>query len=276
MPECSFTTVQPVRPAAGYIGGKRNLANKIIPIIQSMPHECYAEPFVGMGGILLRRTQVPASEVINDASRDVVNFFRILQRHYCQFMDVLRYQITSRAEFQRLMAVDPDTLTDLERAARFLYLQRTSFGGKVVGRTFGVDPYTGGRFNVNLLAQILAEIHERLAGLVIECLDFEPFILRYDRPYTLFYVDSPYVGSEGYYGANLFQPEDLQRLAKVLRQIKGRFIASNIDCPEVREAFAGCEIREVNTTYTTGTAGKNKSQKELIIIGGAAAAVPVG
>lgn len=268
MADTCLTPVQPVRPAAGYIGGKRNLAGKIVPLIQSIPHECYAEPFVGMGGIFFRRTLVPKSEVINDASRDVATFFRILQRHFPQFMEVLRFQIASRAEFERLMAVDPDTLTDLERASRFLYLQRLSFGGKVAGRTFGVDPKRGGRFNLNLLAQVLADVHERLAGIVIECLDFSAFIDRYDRPYTLFYVDSPYVGSEGYYGADLFKPADLVRLADQLKGIKGRFVASNIDCPEVRAAFDGCEFHEADTTYTTGTAGVNKPQRELIIVGG--------
>jgi DNA adenine methylase len=45
---------------------------------------------------------------------------RILQRHYPQFLGTLRFQLTTRAEFERLVRVDPETLTDLERAARFL------------------------------------------------------------------------------------------------------------------------------------------------------------
>jgi DNA adenine methylase len=261
-------TVPLVSPATGYIGGKRNLASTIVPLIQSIPHDCYAEPFAGMGGIFFRRARVPRSEVINDASRDVAVFFRILQRHFPQMMDVLKFQITSRTEFERLSKVDPDTLTDLERSARFLYLQATAFGGKVAGRTFGVDPLRGGRFNVTLLAQRLAELHERLAGVVLECLDFEAFIRRYDRPATLFYVDPPYVGSEGYYGKDLFQRADLERLAGVLKGIQGRFIASNSDCPEVRTAFAGCEIREVGTTYSAGGRGCSKKAREVIIIGG--------
>src|SRR6202000_1901689 len=104
-----------------------------------VPHALYAEPFVGMCGVFLRRRSAPKAEAINDMSRDVAGLFRILQRHYQAFMDMLKWQGTRRGEFQRLAAQDPDTLTDLERAARFLYLQRLSFGGKVAGRTFGVD-----------------------------------------------------------------------------------------------------------------------------------------
>jgi len=79
-------------------------------------------------------------------------------------MDALKFRITRRADFDRLSSADPSTLTDLERAARFLYLQRLAFGGKVSGRNFGVDYTRGARFNVNLLGPVLTEVHERLAG----------------------------------------------------------------------------------------------------------------
>jgi DNA adenine methylase len=130
--------VVPTRPPAAYIGGKKVLAKRLVARINAVPHRLYAEPFVGMGGVF-RRDQRPKSEVINDWSEDVATFFRILQRHYVPFMDMLRWQVTSRAGFERLRRQDPSTLTDLERAARFLYLQKLSFGGKVSGRVFGVD-----------------------------------------------------------------------------------------------------------------------------------------
>ncbi len=140
------TTKKPVSPAAPYVGGKRILAPEVIKRINAVAHNTYAEPFVGMGGVFFRRTQCPRAEVINDLNGDVANFFRILQRHYVHFMEMLRFQLTSRREFERLIATDPDTLTDLERAARFLYLQKAAFGGKVVGRAFGVDPAASARF----------------------------------------------------------------------------------------------------------------------------------
>ncbi len=255
--------VSPVNPAAAYVGGKRNLARRIVGRIEAIPHECYAEPFVGMGGVFLRRNLVPKAEVINDASRDVATFFRILQRHYPQFMDALRFQITSRAAFERLCRTDPDTLTDLERAARFLYVQRLSYGGKVAGRSFGVD--TRARFNLNTLGSRLEELHERLAGVVIECLDFEEFLCRYDKPTTLFYLDPPYHGTEGYYGKDMFGREDFARLAKALAGLKGRFLLSINDCPETRAAFKSFQIDEVETTYTVRGKGECGAAQELLI-----------
>jgi hypothetical protein len=132
--------VEPIAPAAGWIGGKKQLAGHICELIESASHRVYAEAFIGMGGVFLRRRLAAKVEAINDRDRDVANFFRILQRHYQAFMDMLKWQLTSRAEFERLAKQDPDLLTDLERAARFLYLQKLSFGGKVAGRTFGGGP----------------------------------------------------------------------------------------------------------------------------------------
>ena len=99
---------------------------------------------------------------------------------------------------ERLRAQEGDALTDLERAARFLYLQRLSFGGKVAGRSFGVDTTGPAQFDTNRLGPLLEAIHERLAGVTIECLDWRAFIERWDRPYALFYLDPPYHGTEGF------------------------------------------------------------------------------
>ena len=199
----SIRTVAPTRPVAGYIGGKRNLAKRLVARIEAIPHRTYAEPFVGMGGVFLRRRRLPKAEVIDDLNRDVATFFRVLQRHYLAFMEMMRFQLTTRAEFERLAATDPATLTDLERSARFFYLQRTAYGGKVAGRNFGVSPVSPGRFDILKLAPMLEDLHERLAGVTIECLPFEAFIPRYDRKGTLFYIDPPYYGSESDYGRGL-------------------------------------------------------------------------
>ena len=70
-------------------------------------------------------------------------------------MEVLKFQITSRREFDRLVKIAPGSLTDLQRAARFLYLQKTSFGGKVSGQNFGVSKDRGGRFDFTKIAPML-------------------------------------------------------------------------------------------------------------------------
>lgn len=257
--------VRPISPVAGYIGGKKQLARTIVGRINSIDHTIYAEPFVGMGGVFLRRDRRPKVEVINDASRDVATFFRVLQRHYQAFLDMLRWQLASRAEFERLNAQNPDTLTDLERAARFLYLQRLSFGGKVAGRSFGIATDQPARFDITRLQPLLEAAHDRLAGVWIECLPWQEFIRRWDRPGTLFYLDPPYWGTEHFYGRDLFGRDQFVALSEVLRGLQGRFILSLNDVPEVRELFAWADIEAVELTYQAAGGSKAKAAREVVI-----------
>lgn len=259
----NLTNVDAVKPIAPYIGGKRQLSRRICEMIADTPHSVYSEAFVGMGGVFFRRNVRTKAEVINDRNGEVVNLFRILQRHYPQFMDTLKFQITSRREFERLKACDPATLTDLERAARFLYLQRLAFGGKVAGQHFGVSTDRPARFNINQLASALEDVHERLSGVVLENLDWLEFINRYDRAETLFYLDPPYWGSEDDYGKTLFDRDQFALMAERLAQLKGRFILSINDVPQIRELFSEFMFCKVNLTYSVS--GKGTEAKELII-----------
>lgn len=265
MESTTLTLVDPVRPIAPYVGGKRNLSKRLVARIAATPHMLYAEPFVGMGGVFFRRTTRPKVEVINDISTDVATLFRILQRHYQPFLDTLKWQLSTRAEFERLMRVDPETLTDLERAARFLYLQRTAFGGTVARRSFGVTRTSPSRFDLTKLVPMLEEAHDRLAGVTIERLPYAQFIARYDAPETLFYLDPPYFGNEDDYGTGVFSTDDFSRLRGLLDGVRGRFILSINDRPRVREIFAGLEMEEVELSYQLS--GKATAARELIISG---------
>lgn len=261
-----LSAVSPVRPPAGYIGGKRRLAAELCQRIAATSHRTYAEAFVGMGGVFFRRQSAPPAEVINDRNGEVANLFRILQRHYPQFMDTLRWQLSGRREFDRLKASDPATLTDLERAGRFLYLQRLAFGGKVAGQNFGVDPRGAAGFNLTTLEPLLADVHQRLAGVTIECLDWLAFVDRYDRQETLFYLDPPYWNGENDYGKGLFDRSQFQMIADRMAVLKGRFILSINDLPEIRAMFAGFKIEPVELTYSI-SGGRGTPARELIISG---------
>ncbi|MDT8758224.1 DNA adenine methylase [Sphingomonas psychrotolerans] len=261
---CALEPIAPVRPMAAYIGGKRRLAARLIEQINATDHSTYAEAFVGMGGVFLRRDRRPRVEVINDWSEDVATFFRVIQHHYVAFLDMLRFQITSRAGFEKLLAVPPASLTDLQRSARFLYLQRLSFGGKVSGRSFGVDPSTPARFDVTKLGAMIEAVHERLAGVVVERLRWQDFVRRYDRPGTLFYLDPPYFGCEADYGSGLFGRGEFEEMAAVLANVRGRFILSLNDTPEVRRIFAEFDAAGAELLYSV-SGGAGTKARELII-----------
>lgn len=261
----SLEPVAPVRPAAPYIGGKKLLAKTLCERMAAIPHTTYAEAFVGMGGVFFRRSSRPKAEVINDWSAEVHNFFRILQVHYIAFLEHIRFQITSRAEFERLAAVDPETLTDIQRAARFLYLQRTAFGGKVADRNFGVSTGRSASFDVTKLQPMLEAIHDRLAPVTIERLPWARFLKRWDRPETLFYLDPPYFGNEADYGAGLFGREEFAEMADLLGGMRGRFILSINDNPEIRRLFQAFRIEAVDVRYSVSGKGAGREFPELII-----------
>ncbi|KXV51574.1 DNA methyltransferase [Gluconobacter albidus] len=259
-----LTPVDPVLPVAPYLGGKRNLASRVISRLRDIPHSAYVEPFCGMGGIFLRRPFSVECEVINDLNRDVANLFRILQRHYVPLMDAMRWQLTTRADFERLTQTDAESLTDIERAARFLYLQRTAFGGKVSGRNFGVS-IRRARFDIQQLGGMLGDVHSRLIRVVIECLPWQEVVRRYDRPETLFYLDPPYWGCENDYAAP-FTRDQFEELSRTLSEIKGRFVLSLNDRPEVRETFSRFDIEAVNVGYSVSRSASGRGHRGEVLI----------
>lgn len=257
--------IRPIATIAGYVGGKRVLAKTLVPMIAETPHEIYCEPFLGMGGVFFRRATRPKVEAVNDRSKDVSTFFRILQRHHQALLDMLKWQISSRADYERLLSTDPDTLTDLERAARFLYLQKMSFGGKVSGRVFGISTSAPAKFDITRLVPLLEAAHERLMGVYVECLPWQGFIERWDRPGTLFFLDPPYWGVEDYYGKDAFARAEFEEMGERLQRIEGRFILTLNDVSEVRRIFSWARIVPVTLTYSTS--GKPTVGREVIITG---------
>lgn len=260
------TPVGDCDPPAAWIGGKRHLARRICAVLAATPHAAYAEPFIGMGGVFLRRRVRPSVEVINDISGDVVTLFRVLQRFPEALTRELRWRPAMRSEFDRLRETRDCDLLDIERAARFLYLQTLAFGGRVSGQSFGVAADQPHNFDIRRIERRIGRLHQRLAGVVIENLDWLEFIRRYDREGTLFYLDPPYWGSEDDYGRGLFIQGDFQRMADRLRDAKGKFLLSINDRPELREIFAWADIEAVKTTYSiAGGAHVDTNVGELLI-----------
>jgi DNA adenine methylase len=111
---------------------------------------------------------------------------------------------------------------------------------------------------------MLEQLHERLAGVTIERLPWADFIRRYDRPDMLFYLDPPYHGSEGDYGAGMFDRAEFAAMAHQLGRIEGQFLMSINDVPQIREAFAGFAMAAVDLQYTVGN-GAPVEARELII-----------
>ncbi len=248
-------------PIIPWVGGKRRLSKAILPIYPD--HTCYVEPFAG-GAALFFMKEPSEVEVINDINLDLVTLYRVIQHHLEEFIRQFKWALTSRKIYEWLQDTPPETLTDIQRAARFYYLQKLAFGGKVQGQSFGTATTSAPRLNLLRIEEDLSQAHLRLSRVFIEHLPWAECIEKYDREHTLFYCDPPYWGTEGY-GVG-FGLEQYDRLARLAKSIKGKMIISVNDIPEMRKAFKGLKMESVGIDYSLGSKyGKPAKRSELVI-----------
>jgi len=248
------------KPIIPWIGGKRRLANAILPLFPA--HDCYCEPFCGAGAIFFLKAPSHC-EIINDINSELVTLYRVVQHHLEEFIRQFKWALISREMYKWLHDTPTQVLTDIQRAARFYYLQKLAFGGKVSGQTFGTSATSAPRLNLLRIEEDLSAAHLRLARTCIEHLDWQACINKYDRPGTLFYLDPPYWQTEGY--GVPFPLEQYHAMADLLRTIKGKAILSINDHPDIRAIFTGFSVTEVDLVYTVGGADKRTMRRELII-----------
>jgi DNA adenine methylase len=248
------------KPIIPWVGGKRRLAKTILPLFPE--HQCYVEPFAGGAALFFMKHQVDV-EVLNDINGDLVNLYRVVKHHLEEFVRQFKWALISRQMYAWLKQTPGETLTDIQRAARFYYLQKMAFGGKVANHTFGTATTTPPRLNLLRIEEELSAAHLRLSRVFIEHVTWTDCIRRYDRPHTLFYLDPPYWGTEGY-GVD-FGLDQYDKMAELARSIKGKMIVSVNDISEMRKAFDGLAIDTVDINYTVGGGSQKKPARELII-----------
>lgn len=152
-----------------YFGGKSRLAKTIINKIPE--HTCYVEVFAGGASVFFAKDPSP-TEIINDLDKDLTTLYRAVKHHPEELYRQFKFSLVSRAEFEREKEVNPETLTDIQRAARYLYLQKSAFGGHITGQTFGTCTTGKPRLNLLSLESTLEDAWRRLMHVVIECKDF--------------------------------------------------------------------------------------------------------
>jgi DNA adenine methylase len=247
------------KPIIPWIGGKRRLAPEILPLFPE--HQCYVEPFAGAAALFFLK-QPSEVEVLNDVNGELINLYRVVKHHLEEFVRQFKWALTSRQVFEWEKLSRPETLTDIQRAARFYYLQRNAFGGLVDGQSFGSSTTSGPRLNLLRLEEDLSAAHLRLCDTYIEHLPWHACVERYDRSHSLIYCDPPYWETEGY-GVE-FGLDEYYRMAEFASRAAGTVVISVNDHPAMREAFRGLSMRSVDITYTV-SAGDGARRQELII-----------
>ncbi len=142
-----------------YIGGKNRAAKKIIQVFPE--HTTYVEAFAGGAQVLFHKEPSPV-EVLNDLDGEIVNFFRICQSHYEELLRFLKFILVSRKWFALFEAENPDALTDIQRAARFFYLQKNAYAGLVRRRHYHYASAGPPSFNPGSIPQLIENTHKIL------------------------------------------------------------------------------------------------------------------
>lgn len=120
-----------VAPVVKWVGGKRQLLDEIIPLFPS-EFNCYYEPFFGGGAVLFRKK--PKKAVINDLNGDLIKVYRCIKDDPESLIEELKKYKNDKEEFYKERELDRDKtafamLSDVRKAARLIYLNKTCFNG---------------------------------------------------------------------------------------------------------------------------------------------------
>ena len=192
----------------------------------------YIEVFGGAGWVLFHKPPGNDFEVFNDFNGNLVNLYRCVREQPEALRDELRYMLNSRLDFEYMkgMLHSQAVLPDVRRAAYYYALIRYSYAAGT--STFGSQPHA--MWNNFPLIESAAG---RLQKVVIENKDCMKLIRQYDRPEGFFYCDPPYYNADQYYEAVSTNGFDHAGLADALLGIKGKFLLSYNDCPEIRALY---------------------------------------
>lgn len=257
-----------------YIGGKQNLADWIISHLPE--HKVYVEVFGGAASVLLNKPE-SRTEVYNDRNGDLVQFFEVARERPAELREWLRMVPYSR-ELHDEWASEyygeghrPDD--SVERAGRFFFMRFTQFDAKIHTKSgFKATRETNSASAFNAGRGRITEIGDRFGNVIVECLDWSDVVNQYDGPDTVFYLDPPYVDTEGYYGAFDF---DHGEMLASLDELEGRWLLSYEKVPDaLRESDYWISERDVSWAARANNYDGRKDATERLIMNFDPAATP--
>ena len=276
------------------VGNKTSILH-ILYAVFPMKYGRFIDVFGGSGSVLLGKEEVHPFEVYNDFDKNLVNLFRCMKERtiatvrelgFCNLnsredFNAIRKFFEHREEFTDEYLREELLLTeltlpppeakelkelrtritkdhDVRRAAMFLKLLRYSYSS-------GCKSFTSQPFDIRKLFALITELENRMANVVVENQDFETLIKHCDRPDSFFYADPPYFSTEDMYEVG-FGWDDHVRLRDTLKNIKGKFLLSYNDCPEIRELYDGFSLFDFSRSHSMAQRYEaGKEFKELLI-----------
>lgn len=282
-----------IRTPVSRVGNKSAILH-ILYALFPLKYGRFIDVFGGSGSVLLGNPNPPPFEVYNDFDRNLTNLFHCMKERtvatvrelgFCNlnsrddFIAVRRFfkdeQFEDKYFSEELRLTDitfppPEAAElkeirtritkdyDVRRAAMFMKLLRYSYSSSC--KSYASQP-----FDIRRLFGLITELKNRMANVVVENQDFETLIKHYDRPDSFFYADPPYFSTEDMYAVG-FNLDDHVRLRDTLKNIKGKFLLSYNDCPEIRELYSGFPLFDFSRTHSMAQRYEaGKEFRELLI-----------
>lgn len=271
-----------LQPILKWVGGKRKLLPSIKPVIANAgSFNRYIEPFIGGGAVLL--SIQPSNAIINDSNDALINLYQVIRNKPDELIAELeRHKLEHCKEhFLEVRSMDRSDrfhyLSDVVKAARIIYLNKTCFNGLYrVNRKGQFNTPLGSYKNPKILeADAIWGLSEYLKKNKVEmlCGDFrEALALAEEGDFV--YLDPPYVpisetaNFTGYTAAR-FGHKDQVALHDICADLdsKGiKFLLSNSDCEAVTNLYSGFHIQKINVTRSVNnTVGESKFIQEVLI-----------
>lgn len=252
-----------------WVGGKSKSVELLLKLFPQ--HYTYIEPFFGAGWMLFNKEKSNV-EVINDINSELMNFYMIILNNYDKFKNKFNYLIPSRELFNKWKVFNPD-LSDLDRAVRFYYINRTCFSGDMQRPRFGTSNIR--RSNLCCITddfdKFIKPIHNRLKNVTVENLDYKEIIKKYDKKNNtkeqreiFFFLDPPYKETYGY--SNEFTKENHKELSDILHKVNAKFLLTINNDKDVKDWYKDFNIIDNNVCYKICKDLKGiGNRKELII-----------
>ncbi len=261
-----------IKPPIKWAGGKTQLLSQLRPLFPE-GFNLYLEPFVGGGAVFFDLQ--PNRAVLIDSNFELINFYQVVKNNLEELLRDLKKHKNSKEYYYKIRSLDPDQMDSIERASRFLYLNKTCFNGlwRVNKRgKFNVpfgrykNPNYGDKENLYMVSAALKNAE-------IICDDFS-IVTDYVTPGDFVYFDPPYhplskTASFTSYTEDCFSEKDQVRLSEIFRALdaEGCYVMlSNSDTEFIRGLYRGYDIRVVHAKRAINSKGTKRGPIiELVI-----------
>jgi len=269
-----------VSPILKWVGGKRQLLEQIRPLIP----ECstYYEPFIGGGAVLFDRQ--PKKAVINDSNKELINVYSVVKDNSEQLIEKLLEHKEKNCEdyFYEIRALDRDKkrfdlLTDVDKAARIIYLNKTCFNGLFRVNSLGEFNSPWGKYrNPNITSETTIKAMNKYlnkADITLKSGDYRD-ALNGIRKGSFVYLDPPYMplssssSFTGYTASGFGEEEQiaLKEQCDILSRRGIKFLLSNSSCDFIEDLYGEYIVTKVGAKRAINSNAEKRGEIDEVLV----------